>query len=609
MERRDLLVRGGLAVAVVAALLVGAYLFFLGPNFQQPQVVSVDSSFANVSEESATIDSRVVVRNPNEKALPGTVDLTYTVKLNDVAVASGTRSGLKLEPGRNVLEVTAAMDSGQIPAWWVSHVRNGGNTTMTIEPRVSFTGVPLGTSLSTMRRPVQVRVLGPVSEGATGPVVAANRTILDVTDRNTSWGEATDEATPIVVTSRFRNRHDHPVGIDGTAYEIRMNGVVVGEGRTNDSFRLAPDETAAFTTTAAIDPQAMQDWWVSHLRNDQRTELSVAVFALVDDDGELVRVPVAMFRQRSAVTTDMLGSANGTVEPLPVGDDGAEIRRPTTGTPDSDWGEVGEETTEIVTTVPVANPSGEAVSRLLDVRASHVTTINGVRVADGSRTTDGLAPGNSTLDVVSRMAHDTVPRWWARHLNRGERSTVNTSADASVDVGVTTFDVGLDAEDRVVETAVLSGYNSTTDQPIGGLGGSPVTVARTTAVWGRATPSEAPIEATVVLENNRPREVTIRDVNYSASLNGVVLADEALDRTVVLGPFERREVTFEPTLDNARMAAWWPTHVRNGERSTLRSESWATVAVGGRTDRVRFDALGGNRTVTTDVLVDRNDDR
>lgn len=607
MVTRDQVVKAGAAVGVVAALLVGGYLLLFGPNFQQPQVTAVNNSFVDVSEESATIHSRVVVENPNEKALPGTVDVHYRVQLNDVTVATGTKSGIRLEPGRNVIEVRSAMDNGKIPEWWLSHARKGGNTTLTIQPRISFTGVPLAAQLSTMRRPVEVRVLGALSEGATGTVVAANRTLLNVTDRNASWGDPSGGATPIVVTSHVRNLHDEPVGIDGTAYEVRMNGIVVGEGRTNDGFTLAPEEATAFTTTAAIDAARMEAWWVSHLLNDQHTELSVEVFALVEDDGDLVRVPVAMFRQRSAISTDLLGTGNGTVEALPVDTGGGSIEQPTTGTPDSDWGEVGEETTEIVTSVPVDNPNDANVSRLLDVRAEHATVINGVAVADGSATTDGLPQGASTLTVRSEMAHDTVPRWWARHLNNGECSTVNTSAVASVDAGVTTFDVDIEPEDQVLETAVLEGYNSTADQPVGALGGEPVTVSRTTAVWGHATPSTAPVEATVVLENNRPAEVTIRDINYTAALNGVVLADETLETTIVLGPFEREEVTLDLTLNNSRMAVWWPTHVRNGERSTLRSESWATVEAGGETDRVRFDAFATNRTVTTDVLVDRNE--
>lgn len=607
MVERSLLVKGGVAIALVVALVVGGFLVVFGPNFQPPRVERINSSFGTVTEESATIDSRVVVNNTNEKAVPGTTRLAYTVRLNDVTVATGAKSGIKLEPGRNVIDVTARMDNGKIPAWWVSHVRNDGNTTMTIQPRYSFTGIPLSSTLPPRRRPVELRLLEPLANGTSETVVAANRTLLTVSDRNASWGEPSEGRTPIVVSSRLHNRHEAPVRIDGTVYEIRMNGIVVGEGRTNDSFRLAPGESTEFTTMAAINATRMQAWWVSHLRNDQRTELTVEVFALVEDDGDLVRVPIAIFRQRSAVTTDMLGSGNATAEPLPVESDAPELRQPTTGEPDSDWGEVGEETTEIVTTVPVDNPNEEQFSRLIEVRASHTTTINGIQVASGAETTEELPPGESTITVRSEMAHDTVPEWWARHLNNGERSTVNTTADATADVGVTTFEVAIDPADQVLNTSVLEGYNTTEDQSVDGLGRSLVTVERTTAVWGHATPSEAPIEMAVVLQNNQPGEVTIRDINYTASLNGVVLADQELERTITLSAFERETVTLELTLNNSRMAAWWPTHIRNGERSQLRSVSWATVEFGGDSDRVRFDTFDANRTVTTNVLVDRDE--
>lgn len=608
MVERSLLVKAGIAVAVVAAVVLGGFLLVFGANFQQPTVVAINNSFGEVTQSSAVIDSRVVVENPNEEPIPGTVTITYTVKLNDVTVATGRRSGVKLQPGRNVIDLRTRMNNSKIPMWWVSHVRRSENTTLQILPRVSYSGVPLGSTLALRTSQIRTRMLGPLDPENTTTVVAGNRTLLTVSDRNATWGEVTAERTPIWVTSTLRNRHDAPVRIDGTVYEIRMNGVVVGQGRTNDSFVVAPGESIAYNTTATIDASEMQDWWVSHLQAGQRTELTVEVFGMVEDDGELVRVPIAMFRQRSRVTTDMLRSGNGSVEPLPLESEPPTLHQPTTGRPDSDWGEVGEETTEIVTSVPVDNPNGERISRLIDVRASHTTTINGIEVASGTETTENLPPGESTVTVSSTMAHDTVPRWWARHINNGERSTVNTTADGTADVGVTTFDVAIDPADTVLNTSVLAGYNTTEDQSVEGLGRSLVTVDRTTAVWGHATPAEAPIEMTVVLENNQPGEVTIRDINYTATLNGVVLADQELDRTITLSAFERETVTLELTLDNSKMAAWWPTHVRNGERSQLRSESWATVEFGGNSDRVKFDAFGEERTVTTSVLVDRDED-
>ncbi len=50
------------------------------------------------------------------------------------------------------------------------------------------------------------------------------------------------------------------------------------------------------------------------------------------------------------------------------------------------------------------------------------------------------------------------------------------------------------------------------------------------------------------------------------------------------------------------MDRWWVTHVRNGETSTLSIDVHVTVEVGGLRYRVELDALGGDQTITTDIL-------
>jgi LEA14-like dessication related protein len=107
----------------------------------------------------------------------------------------------------------------------------------------------------------------------------------------------------------------------------------------------------------------------------------------------------------------------------------------------------------------------------------------------------------------------------------------------------------------------------------------------------------------VTVTNERSVPVTLRDVTYTVALNDVRLADEReLDRTVELPPGTTRTVEFTLYLDNSETAAWWPTHVRNGERSELRTDARGTVEVYGVSNRVDLDFLGTNATVETDLL-------
>jgi LEA14-like dessication related protein len=203
------------------------------------------------------------------------------------------------------------------------------------------------------------------------------------------------------------------------------------------------------------------------------------------------------------------------------------------------------------------------------------------------------------------MDNDAVPRWWSRHLENGERSTVRTETRGTADAGVTALPLSLPDRERTVETDVLSTLNSDEPSTVTVAGQEAVTVEETTASWGASTPERAAVEMTVTVTNERSVPVTLRDVTYTVSLNDVRLADEReLDRTVELPPGTTRTVEFPLYLDNSKTAAWWPTHVRNDERSELRTDARGTVEVYGVSNRVDLDFLGTNATVETDLLAE-----
>jgi LEA14-like dessication related protein len=443
--------------------------------------------------------------------------------------------------------------------------------------------------------------LGPLAGEGSETVTVAGEDLLVVSSRSASWGEATAERTPVRFGVDLQNVHDRPVELDGTEYRIAMNDVVVGEGTTEDGIRLEPGESGTFVVAASLDSARMQEWWVSHLRRGETTTLSVEVYGVVEDDGERERLPLSAFDTELRFETDLLGDGSTTVEPV-AGEAGGSLAPPEVTGVSSEWGEATDEHTEVVTEVGVRNPGGSGYGDLVEFELQEVTTINGVDASSGSTTTE-LPSGNGTVTLVSRMDNDAVPRWWSRHLENGERSTVRTETRGTADAGVTTLPLSLPDRERTVETDVLSNLNTDEPSAVTVTGQEVVTVEGTTASWGASTPERAAVEMAVTVTNERSVPVTLRDVTYTVALNDVRLADEReLDRTVELPPGTTRTVEFTLYLDNSETAAWWPTHVRNGERSELRTDARGTVEVYGVSNRVDLDFLGTNATVETDLL-------
>ena len=594
--------------AIALAVVVGALLVasvVVAVTFEGPRVEGTESEFATVEQNESTIDTRIVLWNPNGVAVPGGVGLDYTVFLNDVAVAHGTERNVGIGPGRDAIETTATFDNRRIPAWWITHINNDERSVMSTEADVGLAGLPIGPTLSVERREIETDLLGPLATENASRIAVGETDLLVVGNQTGRWGEADDERTPLVVSSGMENVHDRPVEIAGTEYEIRMNGVVVGAGETDDGITLQPGESATYDVEAAIDTPRMQRWWVTHLRNNESTDLRVEVYAVAEVDGERKRLPLTIYERRAAFETDFLDTGRTSVRPVEGGGSNETFEQVTVEGSGSEWGEVRDEETDVVTTVDLRNPNQERYADLLSLVVDQRTTIAGVTAIDDTDRVRDVPVGAGQVEFVTQKPHSVVPEWWAAHLENGERSESRTELDAEADVAVTRLPVDIEDRTSTVETDTLGDLDDDSTRTVTSDGQTVLTVHSTSAEYVDPTPEEATIVVRADLENENFLEpVTIRAVDYRVDINDVTLADDRAPESHTLQPGERRTVEFTLTLNNSRMAAWWPTHVRRGERSVIDRSATATVETGDDAERTELGFLSGNRTVETDVLAD-----
>ncbi|MFB6205497.1 MAG: LEA type 2 family protein [Haloglomus sp.] len=591
-------------IVALAAVGGGAALYFTGGDlsYQQPVLRSLQTEFGNVTEETTDVETRAVVYNPNNQSFPGAATLDYRIYMNTVQVADGSAGGIGLQPGRNVVNFTAQLNNADIPAWWVTHINNGERTVVSTRASVGVAG--FGASLPPQNRTIETDLLGAFTNNSTRTVAIDNREIMTVSNQRAEWGTATAERTPIDFSADLENVHDWPVRLDGTTYRIVMNNVTVGQGRTNDTITLQPGESATFTADAALDTQKMEQWWVTHLRDDQTTRLRVEVYGLVRDDGELKRVPLRVFDRRIRLETSFLGEGETRIQELPAADDAPEFSEPEFQNTRSRWGKVTEERTEIVTTVDVDNPNSAEFTDLLSLRVNQTTTVNGVVFAQNTSTVERLPVGNGTVTVNASANNDAVPRWWSRHINNGERSTVLTRTSGVADIAVTSLPVALPDRRTTETTDVIGKLDSEENRPVTTESGDQVlTILDVDAEWGESDPQAAPMLVTVQVRNDSPTSaVTIERLDYVVRLNDVIVADNASTRSYTVGPGQTRDITYTVYLDNQKMDEWWPTHIRNDEVTRLTSNTTAVVETPGGTERASFDIFGNGTTIETNFL-------
>jgi len=353
-----------LTLAVVLALVV-AGAFSMGA-LGVPSVTGVSNSFGTVNQSTTEIHTALGVHNPNPVgASLGGLTVNYTVRMNDVQMANGTRHGLSLGPGNSTIEFTTLMGNGRIPDWWVSHVRNGESTTVRIDVQAhsgllgrTFQAPPITRHISTdiisnfnstEDRPVNANQ-PPISD----PVLVVKRT-------SANWGQVTAERTPIRLRFTVHNPKSSPIPISELDYNITMNNITMGQGQTNRTYVIPAHSTKTIEATTYLHNQRLDDWWVSHLENGQVTHLRIDFAARLDTGvAGTVQVPLDQLTYRKTIRTDIFGTKDATGNT-----GGTDAVGPTTTTTDdagattsSDAGTTTSSTTTTTTTTTTTSGGG-----------------------------------------------------------------------------------------------------------------------------------------------------------------------------------------------------------------------------------------------------------
>lgn len=355
----------GVVLLVLAASVGGAYtLGVIGA----PTVTGVDNEFGSVSENETVVHTDLVLENPNPVGadLNGlTVD--YAVSMNGVRMASGGKEGVSVGSGTSRLPFETTMRNDRIPAWWVTHVRNGETSEVVVDAEVRSSLLDRSVAIP-QERTVETDIIGEFRSTEDRPVEADHPLVSDpvliVRETDAQWGNVTDETTPIDTQFVVYNPKTTPYAVTEVGYEITMNGVRVGNGSTDREYVVPGKSRRTVRAETAIDNDRLDEWWVTHLRNDQTTDLRIDFYAKVRiSEGTTVRVPMDELTYETTIETDMFGNKNASGDATASGENGTETSGAATPTPteDPESADGGSESST-PTSTPTETPTGNTTT-------------------------------------------------------------------------------------------------------------------------------------------------------------------------------------------------------------------------------------------------------
>ncbi|EMA63300.1 LEA type 2 family protein [Halorubrum lipolyticum] len=344
-----------LRIALVGLLVVGSGVggaFAVG-ILGVPGVAAVDNTFGDATNETTAIETDLVVSNPNPVGigLDG-VSVSYTVSMNDIEMAQGGREGVRIDAENSTLELETQLRNDGIPAWWVSHVRNGERTTLDIDATATSDRLGRGVDFSRSRE-IQTDLLGAFNSDETRPVNAdsplTSDPVLYVNETRSEWGTFSESETPIEMAFTVYNPNLEPYAVTEIGYDITMNGVEMGSGQTEEGYVIPSRSTETIEFSTGLENRRLDDWWVTHLDEDVRghqvTGLRIEFYAVIEfPTGEEATIPLDALTYEETIETDIFGEGDDVRETNESGSSADESGPGDGGSETDDTGDSGTET-------------------------------------------------------------------------------------------------------------------------------------------------------------------------------------------------------------------------------------------------------------------------
>jgi LEA14-like dessication related protein len=286
-----------------------------------PQIDSIDNRFGEVNNSTSEIQTTITVTNPNPIGISlGGTTIDYTVDMNNVSMAAGQKEGIAIGAGNSTVDLVTYMDNSKIPAWWYTHIQNGEQSDLLVDATVSHN--TLGSHNFETSKTIETDILGAFNSTETRPINASSSVVSDpvlyINETSGSYGsELTREQTPIDLGFTVYNPKPYPYVVTRVDYTIYMNNITVGEGSNERNTAIPPSSTETINTNTVIQNEHLDEWWVSHLQNNQTTDLYIDMQVVVQADTPAGTTPPITIDSdeldyRETIETDIFGNKGNT---------------------------------------------------------------------------------------------------------------------------------------------------------------------------------------------------------------------------------------------------------------------------------------------------------
>lgn len=264
------------------------------------------------------------------------VNVDYRLKMNGVELARGSKERLVLQKGNSTGSIQTRLLTSNVPRWWATHLQNGEKSRLSIPAAVEFNLGPVNPdfaaraytdTIETDLESILDSAVGSIEGNYTGPEMVpgplstATRPEIVIKKASAEWGSVTVENTNLLVHTTIKNPNSYPIPVPGFEGALEMNGITVAEWTAEDTRAisskraLAPSEQKEVTFRVRIDNQEMKEWFITHVRNGERTGATLTSRMVFSFENMDVKIPggdgmTCSFSFRTGILVDNQNSSS-----------------------------------------------------------------------------------------------------------------------------------------------------------------------------------------------------------------------------------------------------------------------------------------------------------
>ncbi|MDI3502687.1 MAG: hypothetical protein PWR09_812 [Archaeoglobi archaeon] len=257
----------------------------------KPEIRGVSYSFGNVTDEYTEIKTLIDVYNPNPVPIP-LKDVKTEIYMNGIKMGEGSAERSEISANSlSQIVLSTKIENEKIPKWWVSHLKNGEKSEVVMKANLIFDLKLFEFSYPIEKREeIETNLLSKFSIDSPQKIRAGPLSFT-LKSLSASWGEITNETSEIILKARIENENpfDIMIGFEGN---LTMNGIEVAEGGSDELIVLPAQKETEVEMKIVINNALLDDWWSSHIRNGERTTLSLMLSLLFEYGGKEYRFNV-----------------------------------------------------------------------------------------------------------------------------------------------------------------------------------------------------------------------------------------------------------------------------------------------------------------------------